>query len=212
MPSASFGNSSLNDAENSAAQPAFAPQAPAYGADSAFKDVAKPEIGDIHISADKLVSSRDKDSVEFFGNVVARQGDAVIRSERLRIYYNNDDSAGAAKKKASFRARGEKNSPAVTGANPISEIVAEGNVKMEMKDRRAFCDRAVYHVARGIVVLSGKDVRISQGDNFIHGRKIILDQKTGDIRVSGGPEKRVEAVFNPAEKKTRGLLGPGKAE
>lgn len=146
--------------------------------------------GDIHISADKLISNRDDFTAEFSGNVLATQAGATIRSDRLFVHYEKTASAPSHKDTANI------------GSNRIKRIIAEGNVKIEMNNKTAFCDRAVYTVADGLIILSGNDVRISDADNYIHGRQITLNYLTGAISVSGGPEKRVEAVFNPGTEKT----------
>jgi len=171
--------------------------------DKGSQEAMKPGTGDIHISADKLVSSRDDDTAEFSGNVLATQAGVTIQSDRLRVHYEKipDDKAVAGSKSG-------------MGSNRIKEIIAEGNVKIVMNNRTAFCDRAVYDVSEGLIVLTGNNVRIAQDDNFIHGSRITLNRLTGAVSVSGDPDKpdhRVEAVFNPgAEVKMPELSRPQK--
>lgn len=156
--------------------------------------------GDIHISADKLISSRDDFTAEFSGNVLATQVGASIRSDHLFVHYEKNRAAPSNKDTGGM------------GVNRIKRIVAVGNVKIKMNNKTAFCDRAVYTIADGLIILTGNDVRISDVDNYIHGRKITLNRLTGAISVSGGPEKQVEAVFNPGTEKTPAMPKPQKQD
>ncbi|NOY69766.1 MAG: hypothetical protein GXP53_09825 [Deltaproteobacteria bacterium] len=173
------------------------PQGAQKAAQAPSPTVHSPRLsGDIHISADKLISSRDAFTAEFSGNVLATQAGATIQSDQLFVYYEKRESSPSDEEKGGM------------GANRIKKIVAMGNVKIKMNNKTAFCDKAVYAVADGIIVLTGNDVRIADAGNYIHGRQITLNRLTGAISVSGGPEKRVEAVFNPGAENTPVILKP----
>ncbi len=138
----------------------------------------------IQITADELISSNQDNYAEFIGNVEAAQGNFVIKSDRLRIYYKNISG-------------GSKKSP--IGEEAIEKIIASGNVKIWSEDRVAETHRAEYSVADMVLVLSGENSKIQSGKNFVTGSKIILYRKDGRIKVEGGNGKRVKAIFYQSE-------------
>ena len=95
----------------------------------------------IHISSDHLVSNSDDSYAEFAGNVKVTQGKTVITSDKLRIYYTNDDESGG---------------DALAGQESIKKILATGNVTIRSEDRVAVTPKAEYDAATGIITLLGK--------------------------------------------------------
>ena len=142
----------------------------------------KNQAGDekIQITADQLLSSSKDNYAEFIGNVEARQGAFVIKSDRLRIYYKNLQS-------------GPKN-PGL-GQESIDKIVATGRVKIWSDDRMAETERAVWSVTEKILVLSGENSKVTSGENYITGSRITFYQVDGRIKVEGQKGKRVKATF-----------------
>lgn len=133
----------------------------------------------IHITADRLVSDQNKQYAEFSGDVCATQGDTVIDSNRLKVFYKSGADPGGNK----------------TGGEMIRKIVATGEVAISFENRTAYSEKAVYTTRSNEVVLSGPDTRIESKNNSINGEKIIWNRRTGEITVIGGTGKRVEAVF-----------------
>jgi len=158
----------------SADRGAFA-QNPAHGPDAA----AQKEK--IHIVADVLTSNSEARFAEFTGNVRATQGDTVITSDRLKIFYTE----GLAESKGSS-----------SGEGAINKIVASGNVKISFDNRVATAQEAVYNSESKILVLSGPQSKIVSGTDSITGEKITYNRSDGRITVEGGRNSRVEAVFH----------------
>ena len=139
----------------------------------------------IQIVADKLITNRAEKFAEFVGDVQASQGNLVINSEHLRIYYRDDPN---------------RNKNQIAGQESIKRIVASGNVQVSFEEYTADTDQAEYNQDTRILVLTGENSIMTSGKNTLTGSKISVDRKNGQIKVEGIPQKRVKAVFYPKEK------------
>ena len=148
------------------------------------KAVPQTAAEKIQITADQLLTDNQKQFAEFSGDVIAKQGNFEIKSDRLRIYYR----------------AGLQTTQNTGNADAIEKIIAEGNVKIRAEDNYAQSEKAEYSVAEMQIILLGEDSRVVTGKNSITGSKIIYNRKEGWIRVEGGKNKRVRAVFYPDEK------------
>lgn len=136
----------------------------------------------IRITADSLTADTANRTAEFSGHVEAVQGATVIRSDRLIIRYRAGRAA-------------EGSSAAPEGA--IERIEAIGSVVIEMGNRVARSQRAVYEADDGTLVLTGPDTNVREGGNTIQGSRITLYRAEDRIKVEGEGQRRVEAVFFP---------------
>ena len=139
----------------------------------------------IFITSDKLISDNEAGYAEFIGNVRAVQGTTVITANKLKIYFNEGLN---------------NNKNIVAGEESIKKLVANGNVTIESDTRTMKAEHAVYTTATGIVVLSGANSKIIDGNNSISGSKIILFRDSGRIQVESDSDKRVEALIYSGEK------------
>ncbi len=141
----------------------------------------------IQISAESLEADDAKKYAEFAGNVKAVQGETVITSDRLRIYYEGNPGAYGEKKETAAKNTGDA----------IQRIVASGNVKIRFDNMDAQASEAVYTTADRILILNGPGARIRKPDSGeIAGSKIIIHRDDGRIRFEGG----VEGFLLPGEK------------
>jgi lipopolysaccharide export system protein LptA len=139
----------------------------------------------IQIIADKLITSNTEKFAEFVGDVRASQGDLVITSERLRIYYRDDPGASQGQ---------------TASRESIERVVASGNVQVASEKYEARADQAEYDLDTQVFVLSGENTTVTSGKNILTGSKITLYRKDGQIKVEGSRQKRVKAVFYQEEK------------
>ncbi len=146
-------------------------------------DPAKAEK--IRIRSESLEVDNTARTAEFAGNVKATQGDTVIQADRLRIHYKP--------------AAGGNGGGRASGEDVIERIVAEGKVSIQFDDKVARTDRAVYTTQDRVLVLSGAGSTVTSGRNAISGSRISVERETGRIRVEGGEESAVEAVFFPGD-------------
>lgn len=147
-------------------------------ADSPNADQPKEKI---LIVADMLTSNSEARFAEFVGNVRATQGDTVITSDRLKIFYSENLA--------------ESRSPS-GGESAIERIVAAGNVRISFDNRVATAQQAVYNTESKTLVLSGPRSKIVSGADSITGEKITYNRLDGRITVESSSDSRVEAVFH----------------
>jgi len=136
----------------------------------------------IHITSDRLILNRNDNYSEFLGNVRATQGETIITSDSLKIYY----SKGINSKEISGNEEGA-----------IKKIYASGNVQIIMDDKKTSSQQAVYTSKNKVLVLSGGESKIISGDNSVTAEKITLYREDGHIVIEGGKKKRVEAILSP---------------
>ncbi|MDM8523086.1 lipopolysaccharide transport periplasmic protein LptA [Desulfococcaceae bacterium HSG8] len=130
----------------------------------------------INVSAETLVSDSQSKCAEFIGNVRVTQGNTVITSDKLRIFYKEKSETG------------------------IKKIVADGNVKIKFDDKTAETNQAVYTTDDEILILSGDGSKVTTGKDSVSGSKIILYRAEGRVKVEGNSDKPVEAVIYPGDK------------
>jgi lipopolysaccharide export system protein LptA len=177
--------------------PAYA-QAPVTGFTSIGGDNAKKPI---NIESDRLEVDDKKHVAIFSGNVSATQGDFNLKAPRLEVTYEKQEQAEGQNKAAPPKSKQSK--PADTAAaDPLSSgqikfIHATGGkvVVTSAKDEQEVTgDDAVYDVKGQKVVMTGKEVILTQKKNVVKGRQLNIDLATGRATVI--PEKgRVQAVF-----------------
>jgi lipopolysaccharide export system protein LptA len=143
----------------------------------------------IHIVSDRLTSDSEAKTAEFEGNVRATQGETIITSDRLKIFYSKGSEFGTTLS---------------AGSDTIERIIASGNVKIEFENKVAYTHEAVYDTKDMTLTLSGDDSRVISGVNFISGAKIVLNRSDGRIRVESSAGKRVEALFNTEQNPEQG--------
>jgi lipopolysaccharide export system protein LptA len=139
----------------------------------------------IQIVADKLITNSAEKFAEFMGDVRTSQGNLVITSERLRIYYRDDPG----------RSKDETG-----GRESIERVVASGNVQISSEKYKAETDQAEYNPDTQVLVLSGENSTVTSGKNILTGSKITVFRKNGQIKVESSPHERIKAVFYPKEK------------
>ncbi len=138
----------------------------------------------IHVVADLLISDSEAHSAEFVGNVRATQGDTVITSDRLKIFYSENT---------------ERSKNPSTAESAIKRIVATGNVVITFDNRIATAQEATYDTKQNTLVLSGSPSKITSGPDSIMGEKITYNRADGRIVVEKGHGSRVEVVLHPKE-------------
>jgi lipopolysaccharide transport protein LptA len=140
----------------------------------------KSENLPIVITAEQLDSDNKAKFAEFIGNVKAIQGDFVITSDKLRIYYKGE----------LLNSEKEQNDEEM-----LKKIVATGNVNITTEQFIAKSEKLEYDTASMTIVLIGENSTVINGKNSITGSKIILYQKDGRIKVLSGKNKRIKAEF-----------------
>lgn len=159
-------------------------------------DKTKPAPAEpIHVVADTLETDNHARVAEFSGNVTATQADTVITADHLKIYYGQKQPGDAKSPDKSL----DKN-PDKAPESSIDQIVAEGNVVIHFGKQVAQANRAVYTTKDRVLVLTGKNAKITSGKDSVSGSKITLYRAKDRIKVESGKGGKVQAVVFSKEK------------
>lgn len=151
---------------------------------AAAAESSKKNFGDhknIRIQADKLVAEVGSREIEFIGNVKLTRTDTVITANRLKIIY---DPEGMNNKTRGF---------------DIEKIIANGQVRIVYDNIIAEADKAEYTLKSAVLILAGKQSKVTQGNHSITGTKFTLYRSEGKITVESSKDHRVRAVFHPSQ-------------
>jgi lipopolysaccharide export system protein LptA len=135
----------------------------------------------IQIESDRL-DVREADSVaEFTGNVSVVQGPTLLKAGKIIVYYAKDGGS------------------ATTGSAAIDKLDISGKVYVKSETQIATGDAATFDMKSQVLVLSGKQVVLSEGENVATGCKLTVQMKSGKAKLescksTGG---RVSIVVNP---------------
>lgn len=157
-------------------------------AKNALNEMRAKKGGPIHIVSDRLDAFNEKKLAVFTGNVVATEGDKVIKSDQLFIYYKNVENKGGVKKAG-----------AESEAGDLERIEARGNVRITQGKKIVTGENAVYLNDDQKIIVTGNPV-MKDGVNTIKGDKIIvlLDEDRGIVESAGGG--RVSVTLYPEDK------------
>jgi lipopolysaccharide export system protein LptA len=148
----------------------------------------------VKIESDALEVRDKSKQATFMGNVKLTQGETILQSKMLIIFYDDTPAAPAPKKTASATAQ---KGAAVPGGQQIKRAEAKGNVLVTQKDQTAKGDSGVFDVKSNTVTLTG-NVVVTQGTNVLRGDRMVVNLDTGVARVESDKTKRVEGLFNPS--------------
>lgn len=134
-----------------------------------------------HVEADRMVSLKNENAVRFTGNVDARQGEMVIRSDEMTITYF---------------AEGEKTPGGQEAGRKLKKLFAKGNVTVRDQGLTATGNAMEYFEVERKVILTGK-AKVWQDNNLVTGDTVILFLDEGKSIVERGDKKneRVKAFF-----------------
>ena len=195
-----------------AAPRAFAQTGPAQG--GAASSPAKPgqfenKDAPVQIEAATLEVHDKSKTATFSGNVQVVQGDTTMRCRSLVVFYGQEVGIGEASGEATTGTAGKTPLGGTKGAQNIRRIEARGGVTVLTKDQSASGDLGIYDLKTKTITLSG-NVVVSQGQNVIHGERVVVDTETGNARVeSGGTGAGASAGSGG---RVRALIQPGKGQ
>jgi len=169
----------------------------------------------VQIEAASLEVHDKSKTATFSGNVQVVQGDTTMKCQSLVVFYGHE--VGIAQTEAKPQA---SIAPGQKGAQDIRRIEARGGVTVVTKDQNASGDLGVYDMQAKTITLTG-NVVVSQGQNVIHGERVVVDTVTGNARVEsseggGTVPGRVRALILPNQKGQNGgsgnmmTIGPGR--
>jgi lipopolysaccharide export system protein LptA len=152
-------------------------------------DAAENPQVPIHIEADRMVSQEQNNSVMFTGNVDASQGELLIRTDKMTVYYVQNENNDGKK-----------------GSSEVNKLTCIGNVQISQGDWLGTGKRMNYYSKDRKIILSG-NAKGWQGQNMIagktityfldEGRSIVDGHVSADGKTSKSKTGRVKAVIQP---------------
>ena len=121
----------------------------------------------IEIESDKLEVREAENLAVFTGNVSVTQGPTILKSGTMTVYYAKDGGSAA------------------TGSSNIERLEVDGKVYVKSDRQVATGDRGVFDMKTEVLVLSGDEVVLSEGNNVLRGCKLTVQMKTGRAQVDG---------------------------
>ena len=121
----------------------------------------------IEIESDKLEVREAENLAVFTGNVSVTQGPTILKSGTMTVYYAKDGGSAA------------------TGSSNIERLEVDGKVYVKSDKQVATGDRGVFDMKTEVLVLSGDEVVLSEGNNVLRGCKLTVQMKTGRAQVDG---------------------------
>jgi lipopolysaccharide export system protein LptA len=166
----------------------------------------------------KTLEVRDKiKQATFSGDVQVVQGDTTMNCQKLVVYYGEEPGVSGG---GATAAAAKPSTPVPQSAQNIRRIEALGGVTVFSKDQKASGDLGVYDLKTKTITLTG-NVIVSQGQDVIHGERVVVDTVTGNARIEsvnpgGAAPSRVRALIQPSKGANGGAgnvmtFGPSRA-
>lgn len=144
-----------------------------------FKGLGSGSKDPIQIEADGL-EVKDKDNMAIFkGNVVVRQKETVLKTQVLRVFYEQKTAKDPnAPKSAAGDAPSAQN-------QQIKRYEAEGGVLINQKDQTVTGETGWFDMPTNKAQIN-RNVVVTQGNNVGKGERLDVDLTTGQYTMSGG--------------------------
>lgn len=140
----------------------------------------------IHIESDKLEIKDKENRADFTGHVVATQGTTTLKAGTMTVYYKSKDDKGT-------DSGGAMANP---GSGDIDRILVNGGVTLNSGTQSATGETGHFDMAKQLIVLEGKQVVLSDGNNVFTGCRLTVHMETGQAQLDscGG---RVQIQLDP---------------
>ena len=133
--------------------------------------------GPVQIESDKL-EVREKDNIAIFtGNVAVVQDKSLLKAGKLIVYYADDEGS------------------ATTGTAKIERLEASEKVYLKSENQIGTGDAAIFNMKSNVLVLTGKQVVLTEGENIATGCKLTVQMGSGQAQLDGCG--RVSMVVSP---------------
>jgi len=193
-------------------------QTAVQGVPNAMQGFSQNRDQPIQIEAASLEMIDKKKEATFSGNVKVVQGDTTMTSKKLVVFYDSNQSAGAApqpgqkatpKSAVPQAAPMQAAAPGPGGSSSIRRLEARGNVVVTQKDQIVTGETAVFETRTNLITMLGSVV-LTQCKNVLRGDRLMVDMTTGVSRVESDSGK-VQGLFNQASGPGCGPAPPGGA-
>ncbi|MBA8667431.1 hypothetical protein H1Q59_05965 [Holosporaceae bacterium 'Namur'] len=157
------------------------------------KEIVQASQDPISIESDELIIEQKENKGVFTGNVEVIQGDMVINSDKMIVYYAEP-------------ATDNTDSQELLGSNKISRIETFGNVVITTPKEKAKGEKGEY-ITKDQVFILKKNVQLIQGKNILTGNKFIYNRLNGKgvltsgVKGVGKNKQRAKALIIPEQVK-----------
>lgn len=151
--------------------------ASAQGRSSNMQDLALSSDQPIEIESKQMDVDEANGQATFTGNVKVVQGQTTLAASKMIVYFAQGASL-------------------TSGASEFDKIDLFGGVNMQSKEQSATADRGTINMKTQMIVLSGKEVVLTEGDSVFLGCKLTVNMTDGDARLEscGDP---IKLLINP---------------
>jgi lipopolysaccharide export system protein LptA len=192
-------------------------QAPVSGFSSIGGDNAKKPI---NIESDLLEVDDKKHVAIFTGNVTAIQGDYTLRAPRIEVTYDKQEQPASQDRAAPHKPAAPKPANGDAAADPLASgqirfIHATGGkvvVTSTKDEQEATGEDAVYDVKGQTIVMTGKEVILTQKKSIVKGKQLNVDLATSRATVIPEKGHKMQAVFTQEGKFSNPLTSTPKAK
>ena len=137
----------------------------------------------IEVVGDRLEVRELDNTAIFTGNVSLQQDTFLLRTVRLVVHYANSGSGSGS-----------------AGSTQVERMEAEGKVYIKSNEQVATGDYGTFEMASGVMVLTGNEVVLTEGDNVVVGCRLTMNTKSGESQVEGcggNDSGRVRMLLQP---------------
>lgn len=134
---------------------------PALGQDAASALQGHDTSQPVDVAADRLEVQDRADRAIWAGNVIVRQGNLTLNSERLTIAYTNE------------------------GGIEIERLDASGGVTLRSPSETARGQFAIYDLNERLITMIG-NVTLTRGGSNLNGGRLVIDLDSGRAVMDGG--------------------------
>jgi lipopolysaccharide export system protein LptA len=133
--------------------------------------------GPVQIESDKLEVRENENIAIFTGNVAVAQDKTLLKAGKLVVYYADDGGS------------------ATTGTARIERLEATEKVYMKSENQVGTGDAATFNMKSQVLVMTGKQVVLTEGENIATGCKLTVQMGSGQAQLDGCG--RVSMVVSP---------------
>lgn len=141
---------------------------PAAAQDNAGNGFVLSGNSPIEIVSDRLEVRELDNTAVFTGNVTLQQDNFLLRTVRMVVHYVNSGGASGS-----------------AGSTQVERIEAEGKVYIKSDTQVATGDHGTFEMASGVMVLTGNEVVLTEGDNVVVGCRLTMNTRSGESQIDG---------------------------
>src|SRR6187549_2035740 len=169
------------------------------GVPNAMQGFSQNRDQPIQIEAASLEMRDKKKEATFAGNVKVVQGDTIMTSKSLVVFYDSASAPAAAapNSKAAKSAPIQSATPGPGGSSSIRRLEAKGSVVVTQKDQIVTGETAIFDTRANLITMVG-GVVLTQCKNVLRGDRLKVDMTTGVSRVESDSGK-VQGMFLQGE-------------